>query len=58
VMWRLTHSPTRWLTCYQRRKPRHFRQTLRDVKAVALLNTFADTLAQAEVKTLATIYVM
>lgn len=39
--------PTRRLTRYQRQKLRHFGETAGDVKAGALLNTLADTLAQA-----------
>ena len=46
--------PTRWLSRYKRRKPRHFGHTLRDVKSEALLDIFADNLAQLVVKTLAT----
>lgn len=51
-MWRFTQWPTRWLPRYQRRKPRHFGQTLRHVHTEALLNTLDDTLAEAKIKTL------
>ena len=34
--------------------PRHFRWTIRDVTGAVMLNTFDDTLAETEGKTLAT----
>ena len=52
-MWRLKHWSTRRLTRYPREKVRHFGETAGDVKPGALLDTLADTLAQAEDKMLA-----
>ena len=49
-----SHSSKGSLTRYQRLKARHFGQRLRNVKIEVLLHTLAASLAQFEVKTLAT----
>ena len=50
----LSHSSTGSLTRYQRLKARHFGERLRNVEIEVLLHTLAESLAQFEVKTLAT----
>ena len=49
-MWRLTHKLTPRLSRLKRRKPTHFCQTLRYLKAEVLLYTLAATQAYLEYK--------
>ena len=50
-MWIFTHKLTPRLSRLKRRKPTHFCQTLRDLKAEVLLYTLAETQAYLEYKT-------
>ena len=57
AMWGPRQCLIFWLSRRQKRMPRHFGQTLRDVKAETRIDTITESLAEAKFKTVNNILV-